>query len=78
MKIHTEQNLRNFGFWSGAADRVKHLTGEQLDIIEDILQELYPEGIDETALNDLFWFSEDSIAEWLGYNSFEELMVQNE
>ena len=34
---------------------------------EDILEELYPDGIDETTINDLFWFDRDVIASWLGY-----------
>lgn len=25
-------------------------------------------------INDIFWFEEDTIAEWLGYSDFEELM----
>lgn len=26
-----------------------------------------------TAINDLFWFDDESIAMWLGYESWEEL-----
>lgn len=74
MKIYAEKSLRNFNFWSGACDTVKYLTLEELDNIEDILEELYPDGIDETTINDLFWFEDDTIAEWLGYNSFDEIM----
>ena len=78
MKIYTENSLRNFEFWSGAKDTVKYLTDEELDQIETILEELYPEGLDETELNDLFWFEDDIIAEWLGYNDFEEIMNREE
>jgi hypothetical protein len=74
MKIYAEKSLRNFEFWSGAADTVKYLTLEELDIIENIIEEMYPDGADETIINDLFWFEEDTIAEWLGYNDFEEIM----
>ncbi len=74
MKIYTEQSLRNFEFWSGAKDTVKYLTLEELDTIEAILEDAYPEGMDETEINDFFWFEEDTIAEWLGYGSFEEIM----
>ena len=74
MKIYAEKSLRNFEFWSGACDRVKHLTFEELDTIEAILEECYPDGMDKTSINDLFWFDEDTIAEWLGYESFEEIM----
>lgn len=74
MKIYAEKSLRNFEFWSGAADTVKYLTLEELDTIENILEDSYPDGMDETEINDFFWFEEDTIAEWLGYNDFEEIM----
>ena len=72
MKILSETNLRDFEFWAGAVDRVKYFSREQLDTVEEILIDIYPNGIDETTLNDLFWFEEDTIAEWLGYDSFED------
>lgn len=74
MKIYKEDSLRNFEFWSGARDRVQYLTADELDTIETILEDIYPDGIDETTVNDIFWFEEDTIAEWLGYNDFEEIM----
>lgn len=57
--------------WGGAADRVKDLTIEQIDIILDNLEEIYPEGMGRTELNDFFWFEEDTWLEWLGYESPE-------
>ena len=78
MKIYTEKSLRDFEFWSGAKDTVKYLTPEELDQIESILEECYPDGIDETAINDFFWFDEDTIAEWLGYNSFEDIIKEQD
>jgi hypothetical protein len=74
MKIYTEQSLRDFDFWSGAADTRQYLTDDEMDTIESILEDLYPNGMDETDINDLFWFEADMIAEWLGYNSFEDIM----
>lgn len=74
MKIYTEESLRNFDFWSGAKDTVKYLTDEDLDTIESILEDLESEGMDETQINDLFWFDDDMIAEWLGYDDFDDLM----
>ena len=73
MKIYTEQPLRYFEFWSGAKDRTKVLTGEELDQLERCIEELWPDGCSDTEVNDLFWFEEDLIAEWLGFESFEAL-----
>ena len=78
MKIYTEQSLRNFKFWSGAKDRVKYLTLDELDTLEELLEDSYPDGIGETELNDIFWFEDDMIAEWLGYEDFEQLMNREE
>ena len=40
-------------------------------------EDLCPGGLSEAEINDLFWFEEDVIAEWLGYESFEEIMERN-
>lgn len=78
MKIYSEKSLRNFDFWSGAKDTVKYLTDDELDTIEEILEDSYPDGMDETEVNDFFWFEDDTIAEWLGYEDFEELMHRDD
>lgn len=67
MKIISEISLSNFEFWSGAEDRAKNCTIEDLDAIEEILEEGYPEGIEDGELNNLFWFDFDTVARWLGY-----------
>ena len=75
MKITSEdKRLRDFDFWSGAKDTVDYLTSDELDTIEDILEDAYPDGMTETQVNDLFWFDTDVIAEWLGYEDFESLI----
>lgn len=78
MKIYKEENLTSFEFWGGAKDTVKYLTWEELEQIESMLEEMYPDGMDETELNDFFWFEDDTIAEWLGYEDFEELMHRDD
>lgn len=73
MKVYRDISLGEFDFWAGAKDRVKHLTQDELEQIEQILEEISPEGLSEHELNDLFWFEDDLIAEWLGYQNFEEI-----
>ncbi len=72
MRITTEQSLSNFNFWSGAKDNATELTTSQLDEVEGILEDIYPDGINETELNDLFWFEFETIKEWLGITEKEE------
>lgn len=76
MKVYSEQSLRNFEFWSGAKETAKYLTAEQMDTVETMLEDLYPDGMSETEINDIFWFEEDTIADWLGYDSFDEIMEE--
>lgn len=76
MKIYTEKSISEFNFWAGAQDTVKYLTEEQMDTVEAMLDEAYPEGMSDTQFNDFFWFEDDTIAEWLGYESFDELMAE--
>ena len=66
MKIYKEESLQNFEFWSGAKANAATLTSEQLDTVETILEEIYPEGIEDTQINDIFWFDFDQVREWLG------------
>lgn len=78
MRIVTETSLRYFDFWSGAKDTAECLTLGQLDTIEAILEECYPEGMTDTQINDFFWFEKDTIAEWLGFSSWESLLNGDE
>ena len=73
LMIVTETDLTDFEFWSGARDRARCMTDDELRTVANYLCELYPEGMSDTAINDFFWFEEDTIAEWLGYDSFEEI-----
>lgn len=73
MKMYREESLRHFEFWSGAKQVADELTYEELDAIEAELESLYPDGMDETDINDFFWFEEDTIADWLGFGSWEGL-----
>lgn len=72
MKIYKEESLQSFEFWSTAKDNAEMLTNYQLNEVENILSDLYPDGIDETELNDFFRFEFDTIREWLGIEEEEE------
>lgn len=73
MKIYREESLSGFEFWSGAKDFAEKLTDNELDQIEDNLTGLYPDGMDETEINDLFWFEPETICDWLGLD-YDEVM----
>ena len=74
MKIWSDDSIRNFNFWSGARDTVNDLTWEDFDILEPLIEEMFGGEVEDVDLNDFFWFERDTIASWIGYEDYEELM----
>lgn len=72
MKLYKEESLSNFEFWSGAKDSAEKLTSKEFDQIEAILEDLNPDGMSETEVNDLFWFEFETVAEWIGKEVCED------
>ena len=66
MKISYETSLDSFKFWGSAEDHASQLTLGQLREVESILEDIYPDGLDQTKLNDIFAFDFETICEWLG------------
>jgi len=64
MKVINEINLTNFDFWSGAKNH--SFTYNELKEIELQLEDIYPDGMNETQINDIFWFDEEFICELIG------------
>lgn len=77
MRIYEEKNLPTFEFWGGAADNARRLTWSELETVESILDDIYPDGIDATNLNDLFAFEFESVCDWLGLSE-EEVLNRDE
>jgi hypothetical protein len=64
MKITKEENLVNFNFWQGAKNH--SFSYDELREIEYQLEDIYQYGMDETHINDLFWFDEEFLCELIG------------
>lgn len=74
MKVIREINLCDFEFWAGAKNFASKLTEEELDTLQYMMEDFGPEeGWTETAINDLLWFEQEQICEWLELN-WEEVM----
>lgn len=82
MKIISETCLGDFKFWSGAEDTAQRIWEEKgeegWEQLEAILEDLYPDGIDETELNDLLWFDAETVYEWLGIGEEDETEDEDE
>lgn len=71
MIIKIDIDLGSFEAWSGAVYTLDRIKEEGLcEQLEAMLEELYPEGMTATELNDLLWFDD----EWI----FEALDIKDE
>lgn len=71
MRIYREVELMEFEAWSGAVDTLKELTSEELNLLQEVLEELYPEGLTDTQLNDILWFEDEFIEGIIGRELFK-------
>ena len=61
--------------WSGAVDTWETIEEEGLlDELDSLLEDIYPDGLSESELNDLLWFDKDWIFEQLGISDGEEFI----
>lgn len=71
MTVKEEISIRDFEFWGNAETNASKITEEEWDAIEFELEELYPEGIDRTELNDIFSFYIEDILNIIGITEEE-------
>ena len=77
MTITYELDLNRFEAWSGAKETLERIQREgKFAELENVLEELYPDGMTETELNDLLWFEPETVYEWLGIRS--ETQIEKE
>ena len=73
MRIYSDISIKDFDFWQGGYDTASAFTDDEMEAIETELEIEYPDGIDETELNDLFWHEPDYVANLAGYSCFENV-----
>lgn len=80
MKTYREISLSSFEYWSGAKANASMLTTEELDYLDDVLCDMYPDGMDETMVNDLLWFEFGFCCELIGlrYDCDEDKVIRGE
>lgn len=68
--VNDNLTLRNFEAWSGAKDTKQLiLDNNKEDDFEFMMEDLYPDGMTDTQLNDILWFETDWICETLGIDN---------
>ena len=80
MKVYNENlTLSNFDAWSGAVETKERIIEEgKADEFDSLIEELYPDGLTDTQLNDLLWFEEEWIFDQLGITEEEEEEEESE
>ena len=70
--INENLTLSDFDAWSGAKDTKETiLKADKGNDFDFLIEELYPNGLSETQLNDILWFESDWICEQLGIKEGE-------
>lgn len=65
LKIYKE-GLWEFEAWSGGVHNWELIKRQdKLELLEELLEEIYPEGMTEMQLNDLLWFDDEWLNEML-------------
>ena len=67
MKVYYEESLKDFESWSGATETKNIIiqAGKEEEF-EELIEELFPNGVSATGLNDLLWFDSEYILNCLG------------
>ena len=77
--INENETLQNFNAWSGAVETKKAIIeADKAEEFEQLIEELYPDGLTDTTLNDLLWFDSEFIFESLGMAEEEEETEEEE
>jgi hypothetical protein len=73
MKIISETSIADFKAWSGAVETKQAIIDAgKCDEFDSYIEEIYPDGLTNTELNDMLWLDE-SLLERLGISEDEEV-----
>ena len=79
MRVYSEMSLTSFEFWAGAKTNAEMLTYEELEQVGCVLEDIYEE-IEDTTINDLFWFDFSWVCESIGlqYDVENDVIIREE
>ena len=80
MIVINDCSLTAFQWWGGAELNARMLALSELDALDNILIDLYPDGVDSTMLNDLMQFEFDFVCDLLGlrYDCDNDRIIREE
>lgn len=72
IKVEKVMDVKDFKAWSGGRDTLDTIIEHgKTDELNELIDELYQDGITDVALNDLLWFESDWLFETLGIDTEE-------
>lgn len=73
MKLYKDFSADEFEAWAGAVDTLDIILNEgKGEELEELLDEIFPDGATETEVNDLLWFDYAQVFNWLGIEDEDE------
>lgn len=79
MKIKSDISLENFEAWNGGKSTLDRIINEgKCSQLESMLEDLYPDGMTDTELNDLLWYDSDTVFEWLDIRTYDQILEELE
>lgn len=73
MKIYKEIDPSDHEAWSGAKETLQTIIdNDKEQAFNQLMEELHPDGMSETELNDILWFESEWLYDQLGINEEEE------
>ena len=77
MTYTIEKSLEDFHAWEGGKDTLDVLIDKGVcDVVEDFIEQSFTNPTD-TDINDFLWFERDAIAEYLGYEDWDDFEGAN-
>ncbi|MBR2553461.1 MAG: hypothetical protein IKE94_01255 [Aeriscardovia sp.] len=73
MLVISDYTVNQFDPWAGAVANWDELSYDEKCTVWESLEDLYPDGLTETEINDIIWFETDFIADILGFESWDQL-----
>ena len=74
MQVTYDLDLNRFDFWSGAVYTAEQFSSAELMQLENYFEEVYGDSVSAGDVNNAFWFEADTLAQYLGYSDFEEVV----
>lgn len=67
MQIIQEVAVQDFEAWAGGVDTLQTIIDNNMAVeFEQLIEELYPDGVTETQVNDILWHESEYVYDVLG------------